>query len=382
MLRHASTAMAPRSKPKGFRLHPLSWNRGSFNVLRALQVIGEVRQLYREIKPDLAHHVALVPSLFGSIAALGLPVTCLNAITGVGTTFTGKTVKLRLARALLRTILRPLLNRRRSAVLVQNPDDRATVESLGIEPQRISLIPGSGVDVHELTPKAEPSGPVVVGFVGRLLEDKGIRVLIAAHEILNRRGRDIRLRIAGEPDPANPSSISPAEIEAWRSHPHLELLGYVADIGGLWAGATIAVLPSRREGLPLSLLEAAACGRPLVATDVPGCREIARAHVNALLVPPEDAPALADAIERLADDPALRREFGAASRAIVEQEFSNRAHRHRHRRAVSASAARRGASGISARVLTRRVCRRRGRLRTGHTKPAGIRIPHRGVCVR
>ena len=162
----------------------------------------------------------------------------------------------------------------------------------------------------------------MVGFVGRLLEDKGIRVLIAAHDILTQRGLDIRLRIAGEPDPANPSSISPAEIEAWRSHPHLDLLGYVADIGGLWAGATIAALPSRREGLPLSLLEAAACGRPLVATDVPGCREIARANVNALLVPPDDAQALADAIERLAGDPALRREFGTASRAIVEQEFS------------------------------------------------------------
>ena len=307
---------------EGFRLHPLPWNRGSLNVLQAARLIREIRRLYRVIKPDLAHHVALEPSLFGSLAALGLPITCLNAITGVGTSFTGKTVKLRLARAVLRMTLRPLLNRRRAAVLVQNPDDRAMVENLGIAPQRIALIPGSGVDVRALTPKPEPSGPVVVGFVGRLLEDKGIRALIAAHETLCRRGQDIRLRIAGEPDPANPSSISPAEIAAWRSRPQLDLHGYVADIDGFWAGASIAVLPSRREGLPLSLLEAAACGRPLVATDVPGCREIARPDVNALLVPPDEPQALAEAIERLATDAALRRQFGAASRMIAEQEFS------------------------------------------------------------
>jgi len=307
---------------EGFRLHPLRWNRGSLNVLQAARLIREIRRLYRVIKPDLAHHVAMEPSLFGSIAALGLPVTCLNAITGVGTSFTGKTAKLRLARALLRTTLRPLLNRRRAAVLVQNPDDRAMAEDLGIALQRIALIHGSGVDVRSLIPKPEPAGPVVVGFVGRLLEDKGVRSLIAAHEILCRRGHQIRLRIAGEPDPANPSSLSPSEIAAWRSRPQVDLLGYVAGIDEFWAGASIAVLPSRREGLPLSLLEAAACGRPLIATDVPGCREIARRDVNALLVPPDDALALAEAIERLAADAALRRQFGAKSRAIAEKEFS------------------------------------------------------------
>jgi glycosyltransferase involved in cell wall biosynthesis len=207
-------------------------------------------------------------------------------------------------------------------VLVQNPDDRSAVERLGIEPGRIVLIPGSGVDIDAMSPSPEPPGPVTVVFAGRLVEDKGIRTLIAAHELLRSRGRGIRLVIAGLPDPANPGSVSADEIAAWARTPDLVHLGYAADMAAVWASAHIAVLPSRREGLPLSLLEAAACGRPLVATDVPGCREIARAGVNALLVPPDDAAALADAIERLAADSELRRRFGQAGRALVEREFS------------------------------------------------------------
>ena len=219
---------------------------------------------------------------------------------------------------------RLLLNRARSAVLVQNPDDRATVERLGIDPR--SHYAYSGLRRRHTCDDAESRSPqdlITIAFVGRLLDDKGIRVLVAAHAILCQRGRDIRLLVAGMPDPANPTSIPAAEIENWRSRPNLVHLGFVEDIAGLWSAANIAVLPSRREGLPLSLLEAAACGRPLVATDVPGCREIARQDVNALLVPPDNPQALAEAIDRLAADPALRRKFGAASRQIVEQEFSD-----------------------------------------------------------
>ena len=309
---------------EGFQVHPLSQKRGSFDPSQIFHAVREIRKLYRSIKPDLAHHVALRPCMLGSFAALGLPVTCLNAITGLGTAFIGDSTKLRMARMALSVASRPLLNRARSAVLVQNPDDRATVEQLGIDPNRITLIPGSGVDIRAMTPKPEPAGPVTIAFVGRLLDDKGIRVLVAAHAILCQRGRDIRLLIAGMPDPANPTSIPAAEIENWRSRPNLVHLGFVEDIAGLWSAANIAVLPSRREGLPLSLLEAAACGRPLVATDVPGCREIARQDVNALLVPPDNPQALADAIDRLAADPVLRRKFGAASRQIVEEEFSDK----------------------------------------------------------
>jgi mannose/cellobiose epimerase-like protein (N-acyl-D-glucosamine 2-epimerase family)/glycosyltransferase involved in cell wall biosynthesis len=307
---------------EGFRVHPISWHRGSLDPRDLIRVVGEVRKLYRALSPDLAHHVALPATVAGSLAAIGLPVACVNAMTGLGTMFVSDTAKVRMARRLLDPALRMLLARPRSTVLVQNPDDRALVEQLGVDRKRIELIPGSGVDTEALKPLPEPAGPVTIAFVGRLVESKGIRTLIAAHERLCARGRDIRLLVAGTPDPANPTSIARQEIESWTRQPNVSVLGFVGDITVLWASAHIAVLPSHREGLPLSLLEAAACGRPLIATDVPGCRAITRPGVNGLLVPLGDVDALVEAIDRLAADAALRRKFGQASRAMVENEFS------------------------------------------------------------
>ena len=240
----------------------------------------------------------------------------------MGFAFTSNAPKARALRLLLRPFLRHLLSGPHAAVLVQNPDDYQAMAALGVAPERIALIPGSGVDTERLRPQPEPAGPIVMAYVGRLLDDKGLRALIAAQALLTARGEEVKLLIAGESDPANPASIPPAEIDAWRKQPSVELLGQVADIASVWARAHIAVLPSRREGLPLSLLEAAACGRAIVATDVPGCREIARAGLNALLVPVDDPPALADAVQRLARDPALREKFASAGRALVEREFA------------------------------------------------------------
>ncbi len=268
------------------------------------------------------HHVALQPTVVGSLAAAGLSCARLNALAGLGFVFTSATLKARLARPVFRALLRYILVDAHASVLVQNPDDRAAIKRLGIADERIFTIRGSGVETDKLTPFGEPPEPVTVGFVGRLLADKGVRTLVSAHEILARQGRPMRLLIAGDPDPANPASIPLAEIESWRQRPGIEVLGHVTDIAKFWASAHIAVLPSRREGLPKSLLEAAACGRPIVATNVPGCREIARENVNALLVPPDNAQALADAIARLADDKELRRKFGEAGRRLVENEFS------------------------------------------------------------
>ena len=307
----------------GFHLHALPWRRGSFNPVHVLAAVRAVRRLYRELSPDLVHHVALQPAIVGSLAAIGLPITCLNAVAGLGFAFTSPTKKALLVRALMTGLLRPLLNRERAAVLVQNPDDRAEIAALGVAADRIFMIPGSGVDTERMTPLPEPEGAVTMAFVGRLLSDKGLLTLIAAHELLAARGRPIRLLIAGEPDPANAASIPEAVIATWRDRSGIEVLGHVGDIGRLWAAAHIAVLPSRREGLPKSLLEAAACGRPIVASDVPGCREIARPGVNALLVPPDDPAALAAAIDRLALDGELRRRLGAAGRRLVETEFSS-----------------------------------------------------------
>ena len=306
---------------EGFVLHPLPWRRGSLNPLDLLTILTVIRRLYRRIAPDIVHHVALQPVVIGSLAAIGLPFARINALAGLGFAFTSPTFKARAIGFILRSLLRGLLKNPRATVLVQNPDDRAAVRAMTVPAERIALIPGSGVDTELLQPLPEPPGPVTVGFVGRLLADKGVRTLVTAERLLRGRGRPVRLLLAGERDPANPASIPEAEIASWRKD-GIGVLGQVADIREVWKAAHIAVLPSRREGLPKSLLEAAACGRPIVATDVPGCREIARAGLNALLVPADDANALADAIDRLARDPDLRRRFGAAGRHIAETEFS------------------------------------------------------------
>ena len=323
---HVATRVADHAaaiEREGFILHPLGWRRGSLDPLHLLLAVREIRGVYRRVRPALAHHVALVPTIIGSMAALGLPIFCLNALTGLGFAFTSRTPKAVIIRFTVERLLRWLLGRECAAVLVENPDDRVTIRSLGVNDDKLVLIPGSGVDIDALTPLPEPPPPIAVGFAGRLLTDKGVPTLVAAHELLARRGRPVVLLIAGGPDPANPASIPETTIAEWKRRPGINLLGHINDIRTLWAKAHIAVLPSLREGLPHSLLEAAACGRPIVASDVPGCREIARPGLNSLLVPANDAAALADAIDRLACDTDLRRRFGAAGRALVECKFSH-----------------------------------------------------------
>jgi glycosyltransferase involved in cell wall biosynthesis len=308
---------------RGFTLHPLDWRRGSLNPVNVASIVRQVRDLYRSLKPDIVHHVALQPSIVGSLAAAGLPMARVNALAGLGFVFTSRSASALAMRPVLAALTRLLLNNSRSVVLVQNPDDRDAVQALGVAAERVHRIPGSGVDTDAIKPLPEPAGEVTAAFVGRLLDDKGVRPLVEAHSLMMRHGEEVRLLIAGDCDPANPASIPADEVEDWKAHKGVELLGQVSGIQSVWERAHIAVLPSRREGLPKSLLEAAAFGRPIVATDVPGCREIARHEVNAFLVPPDDPAALAGAISVLARDPGLRSRFGAAGRAMAEREFSS-----------------------------------------------------------
>ncbi|HUI96068.1 MAG TPA: glycosyltransferase family 4 protein [Xanthobacteraceae bacterium] len=307
---------------EGFILHPVRFARGRLSPFATLATITALRQVHRAVHPDLVHHVALQAAILGGLAALGRPVARVNAITGLGYAFISESRKARVVRGVIGRLLRFLVDRPRSVALVQNPDDRALLAGLGIAQDRIVLIPGSGVDVERLRPGPEPDGPVTLGFVGRLLDDKGIRTLVAAHRLLRAHGADIALLIAGTPDPANPASVTQAEAEAWGREPGITWLGHVDDIATVWTRAHIAVLPSRREGLPKSLLEAAACGRPMVATDVPGCREVAIANETGMLVPTDDPEALAAAIATLADAPDLRARFGRAARRLAEERFA------------------------------------------------------------
>ncbi|MEA2978831.1 MAG: hypothetical protein QOF09_654 [Alphaproteobacteria bacterium] len=307
---------------EGFVLHPVPFVRGRVSPSGTVAAIRALRDIHRKVEPAIAHHVALQTTVLGSIAARGRPVLCINALTGLGFAFTSGSAKALLLRPVLSMLLRLLLNNPRQTVLIQNADDRDGMLSLGIAAERIVLIPGSGVDVEALRPLPEPGGPMTIAFVGRLLEDKGIHSLIRAHALLRERGFAVELLIAGTPDPANPASVSEQEARGWSRQPGITWLGHVEDIATVWARAHVAVLPSRREGLPKSLLEAAACGRPMIATDVPGCREIVRPDETGVLVPFGDERALGDAIELLAQSRERRERYGAAARRLVVERFS------------------------------------------------------------
>jgi glycosyltransferase involved in cell wall biosynthesis len=312
-------------RAEGFILHAIPFRRGRISPVVALPTILALRRVARAVAPELVHFVGLQCCVLGGLATIGLDRPQVNALTGLGYTFTGDRARASAFRGVLTATLRYLLNRDNAVALVQNPDDRAALEGIGISTRRLALIPGSGVDTELLQPLPEPEGPITVGFAGRLLTDKGIRALVAAHRLLRQRGSDIRLLIAGEPDPANPASVSLAEAQAWAREPGITWLGHIDDIAALWRQSHIAALPSHREGLPKSLLEAAAFGRPMVATDAPGCREIVIADRTGLLVPIEDPEALAQAIARLAASPELRARYGAAARELVVARMSARA---------------------------------------------------------
>jgi glycosyltransferase involved in cell wall biosynthesis len=308
---------------EGFTLHAVPFARGHLSPLALAGMIRALRRVYRTVAPEIIHHIALQPSVLGSLSATGLRAARINSITGLGFAYSSQSLKARLIRPFVSLLLRMLFSRQRTVVIVQNEDDRRALEALGVAAGHISLIPGSGVDIDRLQPLPVPLEPLTLGFAGRLLEDKGIHVLMDAFHLLRARHPQLRLLIAGTPDPHNPTSVSESEAKSWNNEPGITWLGHVSDISALWARAHIAVLPSRREGFPKSLLEAAACGRPLIATDVPGCREIAIAGRTGALCQPDNPGSLASAIEDLLASDEKRAAFGKAARDLVVACYSS-----------------------------------------------------------
>jgi glycosyltransferase involved in cell wall biosynthesis len=307
---------------EGFTLHSIPLQRGGISPLSALPTILALRRITHRIKPDIAHHSGLQCCVYGSIAAIGRKFPYVSALTGMGYVFTSATWQTRVLKAILKWLLPSLLGRTGDVVLVQNPDDRAALVELGIKPTTIFLIPGSGVDTDTLRPLPEPDGPITYGFAGRLLTDKGIRALVAAHGIVRAQGLQTNLLIAGNPDPANPASVSLKEVNEWAQRPGITWLGHVKDISSLWQRCHFAILPSHREGLPGALMEAAACERAMIATDAPGCREIVINDQTGLLVGIEDPQALAQAIAKLAASAELRARYAKAARELVVGKLS------------------------------------------------------------
>ena len=312
-----------RLEAEGFTVHALDWSRRDFDPQRLLGPVRQVRRLLAQLQPSVLHTIALKPALIGSLAATGWrKLAVITSINGLGSSYLARGFSGAVRRNALRAALAVLLRRARTIAVVQNPEDHAALLALGLAEGRLRLVPGSGVDTDWLRVLPEPAGPVTLAYVGRMLADKGLRSLMAAHRLLRARGETVQLLLAGTPDPDNPTSIPLAELEGWAREPGVAWLGHVTDVATVWARAHIAVLPSRREGLPLSLLEAAACGRPLIASNVPGCREIVRPGETGLLVPFDDTPALASAIESMANSAEQRTRMGAAARKLAVERFS------------------------------------------------------------
>lgn len=313
-----------RIRAEGFEIHPLPSLRRGLAPWREPGTVWALAALYRRLNPELVLHVALKPVFLGALASLfsGRRPT-VNILTGMGFVFTSGSWKARLFRLPIAALMRALLDIPGMRTVVQNMEDFETLTAAGVLPRdRTDLVRGSGVDVGHFSLLPEPEGRFTAAAVCRLLGDKGVYDLIAAARLLRGKGTPLRLLLAGPIDPLNPTAVTESEVLAWQREGLVEWLGPAEDVRSVWAQAHAAVLPSHREGLPKALVEAAACGRPIVTTDTTGCREVVADGVNGILVPPHSPPALAEALIRMASHPELRTAMGVASRSRAEKLFS------------------------------------------------------------
>jgi len=292
-------------------------DRSGLNPFTDLRLLFAYRRILRRVQPIALLSFTIKPNIYGCLAAGRIPAFV--NISGLGTVFIKRGLLLRIVTLLYRFALE-----RASLVFFQNPDDRELfVKRRLVRPGKARLLPGSGVDLVRFRPVAVPAGRVTFLFIGRLLGDKGIRELVEAARKLHRDGRDVSVQLLGPIDEHNRTAISRVELDGWLEEGVVDYLGTTEDVRPFIGKATAIVLPSYREGLPLSLLEAGAMGRPLIATDVPGCRQVVEDGLNGFLCEVRNPASLADAMNRVCDLPEPERSaMGAASRRKIEAEFS------------------------------------------------------------
>jgi len=309
----------------GIRLIPFDLSRRGVNLISESAMLARLVALYRTEKPDLVHHVAMKPVLYGSLAArlTGVPHV-VNALAGLGYVFTSGQLKARILRPVIGGAFRMILGGRGSRLILQNQDDQALfIRKRFIQTERIALIKGSGVDTTVFSPTPEPPGTPVVMLASRMLWDKGVKEFVDAARLLKTRGVEARFILVGDTDRHNPCAIPQEQLKAWHTEGAVEWWGYRKDMSAVFAESHIVCLPSfYGEGVPKVLIEAAACGRPIVTTDAPGCREIVKDGVNGLLVPVRTVAELAHAVQRLVEHPGVRRTMGMKGRELVVNEFS------------------------------------------------------------
>ena len=316
-----------RLQSLGFQWEALPMDRRSLDPLRELRLLAYLCQLYRRVDPALAHHFTIKCVVYGSIAALIARVPArVNAVAGMGYVFTNQAFKARLLRPVVRGLMRLVLNGRGARLILQNNDDVAAFAQAKLaRSELVRLVKGSGVDLSRFQPSTQQAlanhEPTRVLLAARLLWDKGIAEYVEAARQLRARNIPIRFLLAGAPDAGNPAAIAQATLDSWSAEGLIELLGQVSDMAALYVSVDMVVLPSYREGLPKSLIEAAACALPLITTDAPGCRDVVTHEADGLIVPIKDATALANAIERLHLNKDLARRLGQAARRRAINEF-------------------------------------------------------------
>jgi glycosyltransferase involved in cell wall biosynthesis len=320
-------AHTPLLEAEGFTVHPWLVARSSVNPLAEAHALVDLLRIYRREKPDLVHHFTIKACLYGTISAKGARVyRVLNAVTGLGHVFLGTRKRSRLLRKAIKPVYKAAFKARRATVVFQNADDQEQLIQLGItDGERARLIRGSGVDIERFCPTADSAGRfhtcLQVLFPSRLIREKGTCELLEACQQLWDEGVALELLAAGSLDTGNRSTLSSVELAALQAEPRIRYLGHVSDMAALYAASDIVVLPSWREGLSRALIEAAAMERPIITTDVPGCRDVVDHGRSGLLVPIHNARAIALAIRLLLDNPDLARRFGKTARQKVVAEF-------------------------------------------------------------
>lgn len=319
----------PKLEKLGFRWLPFDFSTRSTNPIAELVVLYRLYRLYCRERPDLCHHFTIKCLLYGSIAARLAGIRkVVNAVTGLGHIFTDPGLKARLLRPAVKALYRFALGGEGTRTIFQNSEDRDYFLAAGlVAAERVTLIRGSGVDTGFFTPAPpapDKEGPIKVLFASRLMREKGIFELLAAARELRTQGAPVQFIFAGDLYPGNPSSLTPGDLDAIRAEGLVDYRGHVDDMRELLAECDIVVLPSYREGTPRILIEAAAMARPIIATDIAGCRGLVVDGENGLLVPVQAVEPLAEAVATLAADAALRLRMGETGRRIVLQDFDEK----------------------------------------------------------
>lgn len=307
----------------GLVVHPLALDRSGAGLGNAWRTMVQLWQIFRAVRPDVVHLVTIKPVLLGGLVArLARVPAVVAAVSGLGFVFMARGAKAAVRRWLVGAVYRVALGHHNLKVIFQNADDLRSLAKVAHLPAvKVAMIRGSGVDLARYARVPLPGGVPVVVLAARLLADKGVLEFVQAARLLRQRGCNARFVLVGTVDTANPTSFTDAEVSAWVHEGVVEWWGHRADMPQVLSAAHLVVLPSYREGLPKILIEAAACGRAVITTDVPGCRDAIDPGITGILVPVRNAAPLANAIETLINDPVRCQVMGDAGRSLAENAF-------------------------------------------------------------